>query len=159
MRVLIVSDTHGRHYNFDEAFERAGKIDYLVHLGDVEGEEWYYETMCGCPAYVLAGNNDIFTQNLREMEIMFGKKRAFMAHGHQYGINRGLDGILREGVRRQADIIMHGHTHRPYVKEVNGITVLNPGSLTYPRQEGRRPSYIIMEYDRTGNTKFEICYL
>ena len=84
MRVLIISDTHGRHTAFDRAIMEAGKIDYLVHLGDTEGGEDYIEAFCGCPAYILAGNNDFFSRNLREMEIYFGKKKAFMAHGHQY---------------------------------------------------------------------------
>ena len=159
MRVLIVSDTHGRHYNFDDALEQVGKIDYLVHLGDVEGEEWYYETLTGCPVYMLAGNNDLFSRSMQQMEIKFGKKVAFMAHGHQYFVSRGTEDILREGKRRGVDIIMHGHTHKPYIKEVDGITILNPGSLTLPRQEGRRPSYIVMEIDRMGEAKFEIRYL
>ena len=66
MRVLIISDTHGRHTAFDRAIMEAGKIDYLVHLGDTEGGEDYIEAFCGCPAYILAGNNDIFSRNLRE---------------------------------------------------------------------------------------------
>ena len=28
-----------------------------------------------------------------------------------------------------------------------GIIAVNPGSLSYPRQEGRRPSYIVMEVE------------
>lgn len=43
MRVLIISDTHGRHTAFDRAIMEAGKIDYLVHLGDTEGGEDYIE--------------------------------------------------------------------------------------------------------------------
>lgn len=37
MRVLVVSDTHGKHFNFDDALADTGKIDALIHLGDVEG--------------------------------------------------------------------------------------------------------------------------
>ena len=33
MRVLIVSDTHGRHGNLDRALEEAGEIDVFIHLG------------------------------------------------------------------------------------------------------------------------------
>ena len=39
MKILIVSDTHGRHSNLDEVLEREGNIDMFLHLGDVEGEE------------------------------------------------------------------------------------------------------------------------
>ena len=35
MRILIVSDTHGRHDKFDKALEKAGKIDLMIHLGDI----------------------------------------------------------------------------------------------------------------------------
>ena len=66
MRVLIISDTHGRHTAFDRAIMEAGKIDYLVHLGDTEGGEDYIEAFCGCPAYILAGNNDFFSLPVRE---------------------------------------------------------------------------------------------
>ena len=159
MRVLIISDTHGRHTAFDRAIMEAGKIDYLVHLGDTEGGEDYIEAFCGCPAYILAGNNDFFSRNLREMEIYFGKKKAFMAHGHQYSVSLGVERILDEGRSRNADIVMFGHTHRPYLKKFGDITVLNPGSLAFPRQEGRKGRYIIMEMDRDENAEFTIHYL
>ena len=94
MRVLIISDTHGRHTAFDRAIMEAGKIDYLVHLGDTEGGEDYIEAFCGCPAYILAGNNDFFSRNLREMEIYFGKKKAFMAH---LFLDLFPDSLLRSG--------------------------------------------------------------
>ena len=54
---------------------------------------------------------------------------------------------------------MFGHTHKPYLEELQGITMLNPGSLSYPRQDGRRPSYIQMELDREGEAHYTISYL
>ena len=39
------------------------------------------------------------------------------------------------------------------------VIALNPGSLSYPRQEGKRPSYIIMDLDKKGEATFEIEYL
>lgn len=159
MRVLVVSDTHGKHFNFDDALFETGKIDALIHLGDVEGEEYYYESICECPSYVLAGNNDYFSYNSREMEIELGGKKIFLTHGHTYGVSWSLESISREGRRRGVDIVMHGHTHKPYVKEIDGMLILNPGSLTHPRQEGRKPSYIVMEIDQRGCLKTDIRYL
>ena len=40
-----------------------------------------------------------------------------------------------------------------------GITVLNPGSLSFPRQDGRRPSYMLMEIDREGEAHYTVNYL
>ena len=41
MKILIVSDTHGREENLRKALEKTGPIDRLIHLGDVEGSEEY----------------------------------------------------------------------------------------------------------------------
>ena len=156
MKILIVSDTHGRHSAFDKALKEAGKIDALVHLGDTEGGEDYIEAVCGCPAYVLAGNNDFFSDNLREMEVVFGTKKAFMTHGHYYYVSLGPERIIEEGKMRNADIVMFGHTHKPFLEMIDGMIVLNPGSLSYPRQEGRKGSYIMMEIEPDCDVKCEI---
>jgi len=36
---------------------------------------------------------------------------------------------------------------------------LNPGSLSYPRQEGRKPSYMIMKVDEKGEMHVTTHYL
>ena len=159
MKILIVSDTHGRHSAFDKALKEAGKIDALVHLGDTEGGEDYIEAVCGCPAYVLAGNNDFFSDNLREMEVVFGTKKAFMTHGHYYYVSLGPERIIEEGQMSNADIVMFGHPHKPFLEMIDGMIVLNPGSLSYPRQEGRKGSYIMMEIEPDCDVKCEIKYL
>ena len=56
-------------------------------------------------------------------------------------------------------IVMFGHTHRPIIDYHKDVIALNPGSLSYPRQEGKRPSYIIMDLDKKGEATFEIEYL
>ena len=60
---------------------------------------------------------------------------------------------------RGYDIVMFGHTHRPVIDYTRDVIALNPGSLSYPRQEGRRPSYIVMDLDKNGKANFEIKYL
>ena len=67
--------------------------------------------------------------------------------------------IIEEGAARKADIVMFGHTHKPYLEQKDGITVLNPGSISFPRQEGRKGSYMIMEIDEGGEPSFEQRYL
>ena len=45
MRILIVSDTHGRHGNLEEVLEREQNLDMVLHLGDVENDEHMEEVM------------------------------------------------------------------------------------------------------------------
>lgn len=47
MKVLIVSDTHGREQNLAEALEQTGPIDQLIHLGDVEGGAEHIRELAG----------------------------------------------------------------------------------------------------------------
>ena len=58
MKILVISDTHGRHGNFDKMLEREGQPDMLIHLGDVEEGEDYIRAVMECPVYMVAGNND-----------------------------------------------------------------------------------------------------
>lgn len=58
MKILIVSDTHGKEGNLREALKREQPIDMLVHCGDVEGREEKIREMAGCPVHMVAGNND-----------------------------------------------------------------------------------------------------
>ena len=60
MKILIVSDTHGRHRNLEEVLDREGPIDMLVHLGDVEGEKTTSVALADCETHIIAGNNDFF---------------------------------------------------------------------------------------------------
>lgn len=159
MKILIVSDTHRKHENLTTVLDQVRPLDLMVHLGDAEGEEECIAAMAGCPLEIVAGNNDFFSDLLREKEIWIGKYRVLLTHGHYYYVNTGIANIQKEAAARRFDIVMFGHTHRPLVDRSRDIITLNPGSISYPRQEGRRPSYILMETDGEGEAHFEIRYL
>lgn len=160
MKVLIVSDTHGREQNLAEALEQTGPIDQLIHLGDVEGGAEHIRELAGdAPAAIIAGNNDFFCDLPNERIFTLGGHRIFMTHGHGYFVHSGTLYLKREARKKGADIVMFGHTHKPYMEEDNELLVLNPGSLTLPRQEGHRPTYIVMEIADDGQISYELCYL
>jgi len=159
MNIMIVSDTHKHHKNLREALERVGKIDLLIHLGDVEGYEDYIAEMAGCPVEFVAGNNDFFSDLKREKEIRIGKYKVLLTHGHYYYVSAGLEALRKEAYGRDVDIIMFGHIHRPLIEYDKEVTIINPGSISYPRQVGRKPSFVMMEVDRNGEAHFTIHYL
>ena len=159
MKVLVVSDTHGKNRMLEEIVKRVGPVDMLVHCGDVEGSEDYIRSLAQCPVHMVAGNNDFFCDLPREEEFLIGKYRVLLTHGHYYYITMGTQMIKEDAKARGFDIVMFGHTHRPYLEQDKGIVVLNPGSLSFPRQEGRKPSCIIMDLDRKGEAHFTINYL
>lgn len=159
MRVLIVSDTHRYLDNFHKAVKEAGSIDLLIHCGDLEGSEAEINQIVSCPVEMVIGNNDFFSRLPKEKELSIGKYRVLLTHGHYYNVSMGYETIKKEAVNRGFDMVMFGHTHKPLVDIDKEIVAINPGSLTYPRQEGREPSYIIMEVDEKGKAEFAIKYL
>ena len=161
MKILVVSDTHRKDDNLQFVIEKEKPIDMLIHLGDAEGsEQWIPEWAGeGCKMAMVLGNNDFFSRLERELELEIGPYRALLTHGHYYGVSMGPEGLAEEAKSRGCDIAMYGHTHRPFLDRIDGVTVLNPGSLSYPRQEGKRPSYILMELDGEGKAHYHLNYM
>ena len=159
MKILIVSDTHRRIGNLEEVLEKEKNLDYMIHLGDVEGQDDYIRAMVPYGVLIVGGNNDYFSDLPREALFSLGNHKVFTTHGHAYSVSLGTQRLKTEARRKGADIVMYGHTHVPVVDIEPDLVTLNPGSLTYPRQTGRQPSYIIMEIDKEGNTTYEIRYL
>lgn len=144
MKVLIVSDTHRKNENYFKAVELV-KPDLVIHCGDAEGSEYALSEAVDCPVQIVLGNNDFFSYLPRELELQLDAFKIWVTHGHNYYVSMGSEVIKREAVARGMDIVMYGHTHKPVVDRRDGVIAVNPGSLSYPRQEGRRPSYIVME--------------
>ena len=156
MKILIVSDTHGRHGNLDEVLDLEGPIDMLLHLGDVENDDDYIEAIAEYPVHIIAGNNDYFSYLPKEKEIQVGKYKVWMVHGHAHYVSMETSRLKQAAIARGVDIVMYGHTHRPHLDVDTKPMLINPGSLSYPRQEGRKPSYVVMEIDASGNATFSL---
>ena len=156
MKILIVSDTHGRDTNLEKVLEMEKPLDMLIHLGDVEGSEEYIKVIAECPCEMVGGNNDFFSDLPRELEIDIEGRSVLLTHGHYYYVSLGTETLLEEGTYRGKNIVMFGHTHRPYLDISENMVVLNPGSLSYPRQEGKIPTYIIMEIDKNDEVSYKI---
>lgn len=161
MKILIVSDTHRKDDNLKEVIKKTAPIDMLIHLGDAEGSDvqisaWVND---GCRLEMVLGNNDFFSILDKEKEIKIGKYKVLLTHGHYYSVSLGPEQLKEDAIARGFDIAMYGHTHKPYLDIGEKITILNPGSLSYPRQDGRKPSYMILEIDDKGQAHYTLNYV
>ena len=159
MKVLIVSDSHGRDTYLDLAIEKALPFDFLIHLGDVEGSEYFLEERLSCPMEIVAGNNDFFSDLEREKIIMIGTYRILLTHGHRYQVHSGTGRIKEYAKQNGVDIVMFGHTHMPVIDQSSDVIALNPGSISQPRQAGHRPTYMIWDTKEKEENQFKIYYL
>lgn len=158
MRILIVSDSHGKTSNLFEAINRV-KPDKIFHLGDGEGQEEFIRSEAGCPLEIVRGNCDFMSHLPNRLLFSLGKHVVMMTHGHLYHANSGTEQLIQTARENQADVIMYGHTHIPEITYEKDMTVINPGSISLPRQEGHRPSYIVLDVDRAGELHFTLNFI
>ena len=79
-----------------------------------------------------------------------------MTHGNYYYVSLDLQTLREECIARGIDIVMFGHTHRPVIIVEDNITLINPGSISYPRQADGIPTYIILEINDNNEFNFEL---
>lgn len=157
MKVLIVSDTHGRNGGYLELLENSEKMDMVIHCGDVEGSEYLISESAGCKTVIVQGNNDYFSDLPRERLIKIEHIPIFMAHGHCHYVNARKDMLKSVAKEKGARIALFGHTHVPFCEEMDGVLVANPGSLSLPRQVDHYPTYMILWLQEDGQITVEQC--
>lgn len=163
LRILIMSDSHGRNENVELAIaqvrEEIGEFQMLIHLGDV-GNAREIESLAGVPCYIVRGNTDYDAKLLNANVIEAGGHRIFATHGHLYQVDMRLDLLRFAALENDCDIAMYGHTHVPYLEEdPDDITILNPGSISKPRQADHRYTYMVMEIDDEDEVTYELRYV
>ena len=73
--------------------------------------------------------------------VCIGKRKVFCTHGDNYN-SGNIPPQLAEG-----DILIYGHFHTGYIKNINNIICVNPGSLSLPKNDTLN-SYAVI--DETG---------
>ena len=152
MKWLIASDLHGSAYYCRQllaAFDREG-ADRLLLLGDLlyhgprndlprdYDPKAVTALLNGRQGDILAvrGNCDAeIDQAVLNFPILAdyallaeGGRLIFVTHGHLFNLD--MLPPLHPG-----DILLHGHTHVPACETRDGVTYLNPGSLSMPKED------------------------
>lgn len=155
MRVAVISDTHLPHFagRLDEALRRiaAERPDLILHCGDLTTLEATAAFERIAPVEAVAGNNDgpeIVRRYGRRKIVACGSRRIGMVHGDGTNgttLGRALAAFANETV----DAIAFGHSHIPYLKEHDGVIVVNPGSITDKRRQPHY-SFALLDIDAAG---------
>ena len=159
MKLLVISDTHGRIEPISAVIDRMDDIDMLIHLGDYEQDAEILAERHGLDLISVPGNMDgcmRLEKGEKILETEYGK--ILLTHGHLRDARWSEDRLVYAALEKGCKAVFYGHTHCSlYTRTEEGITVLNPGSTSLPR-DGRPPSYAIV---RTSEERLEcgICYI
>jgi putative phosphoesterase len=143
-KILVLSDTHGNAKGLQKLRPLIAENDYIVHLGDGAGD--MREIMREFPdkVYLCGGNCDFFTRYPDEGILQVEGLKIMYCHGHKYRVKSTLAELALTAKNRDCDIALYGHTHTALISEINGVTLINPGSLSRPVGEGGSYCYLVV---------------
>lgn len=162
MKILIASDLHGSTYSSEKILSLDNKFNFekIILLGDINysgarnmpPSDYYPINVCKNLSLlkdkliIVRGNCDSrvdeFVLGIEfkdKIELDIKNHHLVLTHGDLFTEN---DFDLKKG-----DIFMYGHTHIYVLEENNEHFVLNPGSLTLPKNNNPK-TYAIYDTDQ-----------
>ena len=156
---LLISDTHGFHENLKAVVAQEAPFDRVLHMGDTEGWDPVIEEIVGVPVDIVAGNCDWASALPSERTVNIGGVSIFMTHGHEYYVTTGMEVLLDRARECGCQVVLFGHTHRPFQQMSDGVLIANPGSISRPRQPGYQPSYGVLSISEKGKIEINLKFL
>lgn len=148
MKILVISDTHDNIDGIIQSIKNMEKADMLLHLGDYVEDGIKIGIKLNIPTIIVRGNGDYNRLDFNDDEVIEIKgKKIFLTHGHKYNVRQGIMNLYYKALELDTDIVLFGHTHVPVVETINGITIMNPGSPTYPRGLNKKNTFGMLILD------------
>ena len=159
--ILAISDSHGDAAAVITALKwaQSAGIDAAVFLGDGCEDLSLASARVGftLPWHAVRGNGDFnfSVPDNKVLEIpgknpaLYPVRKFFLSHGNRYHVREGYKTIAAAARNAGAEAALFGHTHVPYCATVDGIFLLNPGSISRPRSN-TGCTFAVLECPGTG---------
>ena len=144
MRIIIASDTHGRTNILDLIPYYYEDVETFIHCGDVGQDPDYFEKW-----KFVSGNNDFYYDLPEAIVVKAENHRILVIHSDQFYYHNRKKGLVKLAKKHNCDIVCYGHTHISDIDEMDGILLINPGSLRLPR-DGKPCSYCVLTINEKG---------
>lgn len=129
-KIAVISDSHGSIRNLKDFQRHLSETDALWHLGDCAEDAPLIANRLNCGYVCVRGNCDQFSDEPLTRVIEWHRKRFLLLHGHTVS---GRLYLLYAAKEQRCDAVLFGHSHISSVEYVEGIWLINPGSLSRPR--------------------------
>jgi putative phosphoesterase len=162
----------------NEVTERIQRDGIPTIMGNYDDGVGFDRDECGC-AY-----RDPEDQRLGDLSLMWTRKTVTVAlkeflrslppdirfevdgtrfrlvHGSPRRMNeylfedRPLSSFQRLAATSETDVLVFGHTHKPYTKRVDGVLFINAGSVGKPKDGDPRACYVVLDTTSEVNVEF-----
>ncbi len=141
MEIVVVSDTHGRNDILQQIRLQHPKAYAYIHCGDSETQGYQLDGFAS-----VIGNNDTCRDYPSELVLDLNGTRTLVMHGHQFSRIKMIDSLIVRAKAKECQLVLFGHTHAFSYEVIDGITIVNPGSLFHNR-DGHLPCYALIQID------------
>lgn len=151
--ISIFSDTHGNKKDLAKAHQIMQEADLVFHLGDGASDIFAFDDIRE-KTHVVSGNCDRGLELLdipREKIVEVENCKIFLTHGDLYGVKGGLERLAARAKELGATVCCYGHTHARKICEINGVLMINPGTL-YRYAEVKSFCYAVVLGDKLTPT-------
>jgi putative phosphoesterase len=162
----------------NEVTERIQRENIPTVMGNYDDGVGYERDECGCAyrekrdrqlgdqslawtkVHTTADNNAFLRSLVPQIRFEDQGKRVLLVHGSPRKMNeylfedRPLSSFQRLAASSNADIIVFGHTHKPYVKPVDGVLFVNVGSVGKPKDGDWRACYALIDLNDKPAVEF-----
>ena len=153
IKAVIISDSHGNNEALRKIIDDNPDADYYFHCGDFDADISEFPELTA-----VCGNHDEIDEidlPLERILTVYGH-RILMMHGHKYIYTmkdfKQTAAII--GKKNNCDIVMFGHVHVPVDEVIDGVRVINPGSLLF-NFNLKRIGYMIITFNEDGSYETE----
>ena len=159
MKLLIVSDTHGRLSCVQKLERRIQeeRPDRIIHLGDYlyngprNGVPEDYDPLAVSDilnryARITIGVRGNCDSRIDQTLLHFKMEDSRVEYCNGYRVDMIHGDLLTSEVLnvQRGDILLYGHTHVFMLKKEDGVIYVNPGSPSFPKN-GNPPTYAVFE--------------
>lgn len=152
MHFGIISDTHGILPK--SVIDHFKNMDYIFHAGDIGNLNVIKELRHIAPVIAVYGNidnretkNDLPAQKI----VTFNNFSICLVHDIGSIKNFKYE-LFKKNI--EADLVIYGHTHYPNYEIYQNTIFLNPGSISYPREQKSGTIVIAQLHDKNFSHQF-----
>ncbi|MBX3161726.1 MAG: metallophosphoesterase family protein [Deltaproteobacteria bacterium] len=129
LRLAVVADTHSLPHAATPQLLRTYAPDAILHAGDIGDLSVLDGLRAIAPLHAIRGNIDTRAPDLPDVLVIdvAQRLRILVVHIGVYGPKLRAD-VAQRARKENAQLVVCGHSHVPFLGADRGLTVFNPGS-------------------------------
>lgn len=149
MKIGVISDTH--NFLDPQIAEIFRGVDHILHGGDIGWPHIIAELETIAPVTAVSGNTDD-DPSYKPTAVLTLEGKKFLLH-HIVTPGKFTPRIVAEA----PDVVVFGHTHKPFAEKVGETLFFNPGYAG--RQRFDLPRSVALMHIENGSIRHELIWL